>query len=138
MGDPLQVPLSLPVGDRGRPTLRVLMPATRAGCANVPRPCPHLECRQNILGEIARHPDFDAAVAAFEAREEAGCTESCALDVAEQGPHTAKEIATIMGISKQRVLQIADEAGHYARRFSAKEQSETRSLLQTAEVLRGR
>jgi hypothetical protein len=135
----VQVPLSIPLGDvRGNKTVHLPMPKTRGECVNAQRPCPHIQCRHHIVGEIARHPDFEAAVAAFEARDEAGCTETCALDVADKGEHSAPYIATLMGISKQRVHQICDEAGLYARKFSAREQSETRSLLQTVEVMRDR
>jgi hypothetical protein len=135
----VQVPLSLPLGDvRGNKTLRVLMPKTRGECVSGQRPCPHVGCKFHLVGEIARHPDEDSAVDAMAARIEAGCTETCALDIADQGPQSAPYIAKVMGISKQRVHQICDEAGIYSRRFSAKEHSQVRGLLETAEVTRGR
>jgi hypothetical protein len=141
---PIQVPLSLPLGDvRGNKTLRVLMPRTRGECVGGQRPCIHVQCRHHIVGEIARHPDFDAALEAYEKKAAADCDpelghDTCALDVADRGTHSAPEVASQLGISKQRVHQICDEAGFYARRFGIKEKAEVRSLLETAEVMRDR
>jgi hypothetical protein len=135
---PIQVPLSLPLGDvRGNKTVHLLMPKTRGECVGAQRPCQHVGCKFHLVGGIATLPEV-AAVNAMAARIEAGCTETCALDVADQGEHSAPYIATLMGVSKQRVQQICDEAGHYARRFGIKEQSDVRSLLETAEVMRDR
>lgn len=117
MTAPLQVPLSLPLGDvRGNKTLRVLMPRTRAECVNGQRPCQHVSCRHHLLGDIVNHAHWDTtAQEAFDRRNEAGCNETCALDIADRGEASDEEIARVFGIPVERVQQIADEANRSAR-----------------------
>lgn len=64
-----------------------LAPRTRAEC--VPRPCPYTRCRYHLLADSHR---FDDAA-------DMPAEESCALDVAEDGPHTLEQIGKILGVS---------------------------------------
>lgn len=138
----LQVPLSLPLGDvRGNKTLRVLMPKTRAECVGGQRPCIHVSCRHHLIGEIARHPDFEVALAAYERKAASPCDpelghDTCALDVADRGEHTEQEVADQLGITPERVQEICDEAGYYTRKHYPTEHNEARDLLITAEETR--
>lgn len=60
-----------------------MSPKTRAECVNGPRPCPKGTCRYHL----------DVAP-------------SCALDVADEGPQTLREVAVFFGLTRERVRQI--------------------------------
>lgn len=88
-------PLHLPV-----------FPRTRGECANLPRPCPFsARCRYGL--DLVEH---GAQAEAVERRRSFGVDESCALDVADRGPHDFVEIGRIMALTKQRVEQIENVA----------------------------
>jgi hypothetical protein len=60
------------------------------------RPCQRLKCRFHMGKqhlEAAREPDGEYVP-------------TCALDIADQGPHTLEEIAEAMGITRERVRQL--------------------------------
>lgn len=65
------------------------VPTKRSDClpggSNEARPCRWMSCRHHLAGKA-----------------------SCALDVAEEGPHSKEEVAEYLGISRQRVQQIED------------------------------
>lgn len=63
-------------------------PATRGECEDGERPCPHVRCRYHL-----EH-----------------ATETCALDVADEGPKTFAAIGELMGLTRVRVFQIATAA----------------------------
>ena|SRR5688572_6280695 len=73
----------------------------RAECAGASRPCPHVRCRHHLYVtvtargtlQLPNHEVWDAE-------------ETCALDVAERGPHTMAQVATILGLTAVRVGQI--------------------------------
>ena len=46
-------------------------------------------------------------------------TRDCAIDVANEGEHTTEEVATVLGISRERVRQIEDRALRKLRRIAA-------------------
>ena len=69
--------------------LPVLRPLTRGDCANVPRPCPFEACRYHLASPAG---------------------ESCAIDVADRGEHTLAEVGTVIGVTRERVRQIIQEA----------------------------
>ena len=79
-------------------------PQTRADCARVPRPCPYVGCRYNMTLDITpqgsirwRLPDpWD---------DPASGRDTCALDMAERGPHTLEQIGDVMGVTRERVRQ---------------------------------
>lgn len=83
-------------------------PRTRGECVDGPRPCPWC-CPYSLLYEVTPKgglkilhpdangdpdPDYDGP--------------SCALDVADAGPHTLEEVATYLNISRERVRQLED------------------------------
>lgn len=61
--------------------LPLALPATRGDCPER-RPCPHVTCRYHL-------PDGD-----------------CALDHADNGPRSHAEIGAMLGVSRERVVQI--------------------------------
>lgn len=81
-------------------------PKTRGDCANVPRPCPWSDCRYSLLPSQNSHQRPDLIPLQQAARDEAGVTDSCALDVADRGEHSFEEVGKLLGISRQGVQQI--------------------------------
>lgn len=79
-------------------------PKTRGECEGGERPCPFVSCRHNMfltitqIGNIKTH-----------ANEIEDLRESCALDVADEGPHSLQETADIMGIVRERVRQLESQ-----------------------------
>lgn len=67
-------------------------PKTRGECEEGERPCPHATCRYHL----------DSA------------KESCALDVADRGPVSPKEIGEVLGITRQMVERIEGRAMFWA------------------------
>lgn len=68
-----------------QPAEKMVRPRRRAECESGPRPCPWSDCRHHLDGRRG---------------------ESCALDVASWGGASLKEIAELLGVSKQRAHQI--------------------------------
>ena len=98
--------------------LEALRPKTRGDCvANGLRPCP-FSCRHNLTLE---------AYPTGRLRVLAGATQSCALDVADAnlGDGLSLEaIGNLMGISRERVNQIAGPAKEEIRSVLTREQEE--------------
>lgn len=70
------------------------------GCVDngVPRaPCPHTACRYHL----AQRGPWEHATSP---------TRDCAIDVANEGPHTLEEVATFIGLSEERVRQLEERA----------------------------
>lgn len=83
-------------------------PATRAGCENLPRPCPALACRYHIGSESSK-------TGGVKVRTLAANELSCLFDVLQLHPHgmNCEEVAaTGIANSKQRVDQIEEKALH--------------------------
>lgn len=84
-------------------------PQRRSDCAAVPRPCPFAGCRHNLTIDIT---DRTAAIWYRDgsyAAEPSGLP-SCALDVAERGPHTLDQVADMLTLGRARVTQIEERA----------------------------
>jgi len=77
----------------------LMPPETRAECVNGPRPCPRLACRYHLWSETRPN----APMWAFPRR-------SCALDVAEKGGLTLKQVGRILRLTRERVRQIEASA----------------------------
>lgn len=73
-------------------------PRTRGACLDAERPCPHVtSCRFHLLYEAAaagKRVDLEHA------------RETCALDVADRGGISLKEIGALLGVSRARAEQI--------------------------------
>lgn len=80
-------------------------PTCRSQCVDGPRPCPWVSCRYNLTIDIIKG----------RVRVNPPGEDSCALDVADRGEHSVAEIAAILGISKQRVSFIEQEALAFLR-----------------------
>lgn len=80
-------------------------PKTRGQCADGPRPCIFARCRYHVL-----HPERRAR--GWEEREGRDIMEmqTCSLDVADQGEHTLEAIGEMLGVTRERVRQIEEQA----------------------------
>jgi len=70
------------------------------GCVDhgLPRaPCPQTECRYHL----AQRGPWEHATSPMR---------DCAIDVANEGPHTLEEVATFIGLTEERVRQIEERA----------------------------
>lgn len=84
-------------------------PKTRGECEGGPRPCPFVSCRYNLYLEV--HAS-GALRTAHPAREpwQVPAGESCALDLADQGPQRRDTIARLLGLVPERVRQVQNAA----------------------------
>lgn len=101
------------------------LPKTRGDCEGVDLPCNFLSCRHNlVISAVGTGRDAGARVSglrrmidmdnpelmeAIRDRLNAG-NPTCALDVAEEDGQTLEQIGNIMGLTRERVRQIEEEA----------------------------
>lgn len=71
---------------------------TRAGCKDLPRPCPHTDCRLNLSGQMNRWKDLPDS--------------GCVADILDREPwgHTLDEVGEVFGITRERARQIESTA----------------------------
>ena len=81
-----------------------MIPATRAECINGPRPCPHETCRYHLTREIKKTKRADD-------------DETCALDVADGGPHSLEALAQTLHVTRERIRQIEANALERIREY---------------------
>lgn len=84
------------------------VPKTRGECVSGPRPCPHARCTMHLWfasGAEAggRYIGDDTLIPEW-LRDSPG--PSCALDLADRGPHTSREIAGHIGLSTARAVEL--------------------------------
>lgn len=93
------------------------LPLTRAGCADLPRPCPHVSCRYHLYLDVKANgrikltfPELEQPQAdGSEARGVAGMLgPSCALDAAEAGPLTLEQVGTALNLTRERCRQLEE------------------------------
>jgi len=80
------------------------LPPTRAHCADLPRPCPHVRCRWHLYLDV--HPRTGSLKLNFPDLEVEDMAESCALDVADRGGATLEEVGAILNLTRERVRQV--------------------------------
>jgi hypothetical protein len=88
-----------------------VLPATRAGCADVPRPCPFVSCRHSLYLDRTHG---GAVKLLFPDREpwQMPAAWSCSLDVADRLEHrgaSLPQIGRALNVSMARAGQIQDE-----------------------------
>lgn len=79
-------------------------PKTRAGCENVPRPCPFVSCRYNLYLDV--NPETGSIKINFPDVEVEDMRHSCTLDVAEMNGVTLEEVGAIMNLTRERIRQV--------------------------------
>lgn len=80
------------------------MPKTRGDCQHGPRPCPWVSCRYHLAVEVA--PRGRLVVNLPDPSLWTEDTETCALDIADEGGVSAVRIAKALNLTKCRVGQI--------------------------------
>lgn len=84
-------------------------PANRNECRDGPRPCPLVGCVHNLYLDITQRGSITYNFPLVLPEE---MVTSCALDVADLGPHTLEEVGELLNITRERVRQIEDKALH--------------------------
>lgn len=79
------------------------LPPTRGHCAEGSRPCPRASCRHNLFLDVEAHGAIKVTFPDLEPEE---MTESCALDVADQGGITLEEVGALLNLTRERVRQL--------------------------------
>lgn len=97
----------LPVlGDDGEVTIR--RPRTRAECADVPRPCPFVGCRFNTYLDVG--DTGDVRLNSPLEPNEVDPAMSCALDVADDGGASLRDVGRVLSMTRERARQIEARA----------------------------
>jgi Sigma-70, region 4 len=80
-------------------------PMTRGDCARVPRPCPYVTCKYSLYLDVS---DTGSIIINFPHLEpgQMPAKQSCALDLAERGPMTLEDIATVTNLTRERIRQV--------------------------------
>lgn len=82
----------------------VQRPRTRADCKDAPRPCPFVSCVHHLYLDVsARTGSIKLNFPDLEPDE---LTESCALDVADDGGATLERVGEIMNLTRERIRQL--------------------------------
>jgi hypothetical protein len=91
-------------GDDFPDPLEYTRPRTRAECLALPRPCPYAGCRYHLYLEMGRRLGCIKVNQPHLQAWQLPCT--CALDVADEGPHTLDEVGILLGLTRERVRQL--------------------------------
>jgi hypothetical protein len=78
-------------------------PRTRGDCAGGERPCPFVSCKYHLYLDVAENGTIKVNHPTLEPWE---LTDSCALDIADQGPATLNVVANALNVVRERVRQI--------------------------------
>lgn len=79
-------------------------PRTRGDCANLSGYCPYVGCKFNLY--LSVNPETGGIKLSFPDLEVWELEETCALDVADKGGGTLKEVGEIMNLTRERIRQI--------------------------------
>lgn len=99
-----------PMDDANKNILKFLTPTrpkSRSLCENGVRPCPYVSCRYNLYLDVRSDGVLRVNFPNLEPDE---MLASCALDMSEDGPRTLDQVASLMGMSKERARQIEASA----------------------------
>lgn len=83
-------------------------PRTRAECVDVPRPCPFVGCRYNTYLDVSGTGEIRLN-SALEP-DEVDPALSCALDVADDGGASLRDVGRVLDVTRERARQIEDRA----------------------------
>ncbi len=98
------------------------MPKQRWECVDGPRPCLFLRCQHHLAVDLTetktpyfkvRHAgevDLETGKLDREITDLRKFRHTCALDVASEGPKTSEQVARLLGITRQRVESIEQNA----------------------------
>jgi hypothetical protein len=83
------------------------LPMTRGECPDV-RPCPHVTCKHHLAFDV--NPKTGAIKTNRPDLEVDELTESCTLDVADEGGLTLDGVAEAMNLTRERIRQLEVKA----------------------------
>src|SRR5450432_1180060 len=98
----------LEIGKLLYPETDYYKPATRAECAEGPRPCPYVSCKHHLFIDVS--PRTGAIKLNFPDLEVWELGESCALDVADRGGTRMEDEGAIMNLTRERIRQVEVKA----------------------------
>jgi hypothetical protein len=84
-------------------------PETRADCADVPRPCPYVGCRYNTYLDVSGTGEVRFNAPGVEP-DQVDPAMSCALDVADDGGASLRDVGRVLGFTRERAPQIESRA----------------------------
>lgn len=93
-------------------------PKTRGECSDGPRPCPWISCRYNLYLEVTRRGIIQFTRDEIDI-DQFPAANSCALDVANRGGMALEKVAAILGLTRERVRQVAMDGLEKVRRSVA-------------------
>lgn len=79
-------------------------PTTRAHCKLGVRPCPFVSCAHHLYLDV--NPETGTIKLNFPHLDVWEMADTCSLDVADRGGCTVEEVASILGLSRERIRQI--------------------------------
>lgn len=92
--------------EQPEPMISEARPRTRGECCDGPRPCPWTGCRYHLAFEVT---DTGAIMWNGWARDVDHLDQeehTCALDVADEGPHILDDVGRLLHLTRERVRQI--------------------------------
>lgn len=79
-------------------------PRHRSECATGPRPCPYVACKHHLYLDVS--PTTGTIKLNFPELEVWELTDSCALDVADEGPQPVERTSELLNVTRERIRQI--------------------------------
>lgn len=103
----------------GQPEAVGERPRTRSDCEDGPRPCPWFECKYHLAVDEIGQGNADVERTMIANKEFDWSKPTCALDVADEGKHSVRQVSAILGVNFQRVHAIERHAIRKALRGAA-------------------
>lgn len=85
-----------------------LRPKTRKDCDEVTRPCPWVACKYHLYLDV--NPKTGSIKLNFPDIEPWEMTNSCVLDIADNGQVTLEDVGKIMNLTRERIRQLEASA----------------------------
>lgn len=79
-------------------------PATRGDCHQAPGPCPFVSCKWHLYLDV--NEETGAIKFNFPDKDVDELVQTCALDVADEGPHHLEAVGDLINATRERVRQI--------------------------------
>lgn len=83
-------------------------PKTRGECQGKERPCPWAMCRFHMM--LTVNPKTGSIQFSYPDKELWEIPETCALDLAERGGLTLKEMGKLLNVTRERARQLVEKA----------------------------
>lgn len=94
-------------------------PTTRGECVNACRPCPFVGCKYHLFLEVIKSGGISFNVG-DDVKNLQRMAQTCALDVAAHGQHSARNVGRLLNLTHQAVSKIEEKALEKVRDFYVK------------------